>query len=88
MCLFLNSHILYLERGGGGGGGGGSVEGPPIMTYTGRRNPEVYPFQDRPYHFFFFSFNFWHGQAKETPGKNVLKWVKLPSFESDLLKTN
>ena len=53
------------------------------MTYTGRRSPEVYPFQDRPYHFFF---NFWHGQAKETLGKNVLKLVKLPSFEGDLLK--
>ena len=78
MCPFLNSHILYLERGGGVGGG---VEGPPIMTDTGRRNPEVHPFQDRPYHFFF---NFWHGQAKETLGKNVLKLVKLPSFEGDL----
>ena len=65
--------------------GGGGDEGLPIMTYTGRRSPEVYLFQGRPYHFFFF--NFWRRQAKETSGKKVLKLVKLPSFESDLLKT-
>ena len=82
--LFLNSHILYLKRGGGGGGAGGD-EGLPIMTYTGRRSPEVYLFQGTPHHFFFF--NFWRRQAKETTGKKVLKLVKLPSFESDLLKT-
>ena len=41
----------------------------------------MYLFQDRPYHFFFFFFNFRHGQAKETTGKNVLKVVKMKTNE-------
>ena len=77
VSVFLNSHILYLERGGGGGSGG-----LPTMTFTGRRSPEVYLFQDRLYHFFFFFFfNFRHGQAKETTVKNVLKVVKMKTNE-------
>ena len=37
---------------------------------------------------------FWYGEVKKnisavgTIGKNALKWVTLPSFESDLLKTD
>ena len=81
MCLFLNSHILYLERGWGGDRWGAPYNWP----IPGGAALKCTSFRIN--HSFFF-FNFWHGQAKETTGKNGLKWVKLPSFESDLLKTN
>ena len=50
--------------------------------------PRSVPLSGQTLPIFFFLFNFWGRQAKETTGKNVLKLLKLLSFESDLLKTN
>ena len=65
-------------------GGGGGGEGLPIANYTGRRCPKGYLFQFRKDYSTLFSTRsstFWHGQAKETNGKNAFKLEKLQSLK-------
>ena len=70
--------------------------GLPILTYTGRCFPKGYlSYSSREaIPRYFLSVYFWYGKVKKnisavgTSGKNALKWVTLPSFESDLLKTD
>ena len=51
-----------------------------IANYTGRRCPKGYLFQFRIDYSTLFS-TFWHGQAKETNGKNAFKLEKLQSLK-------
>ena len=64
--------------------GGGRV---PYNNLYGEALPKRVPLSihDRLFHVIF---NFCHGQAKETNGKNAFKLEKLPSLKVGLLKTN
>ena len=65
--------------------------GVPTITYTGRFFPTGYIFQFRTDYSTFFSFvSFCYREVKQLAPlkRKALRLVKLPSFESDLLKSD